>query len=520
MSQPPIQAGEEAARSKISGQAQEWIRRAALALAMVGGAYYVGAFMYIAISRIGYPFALEWLEGGSYTEVQRLLTGQPLYARPDFSYVAMIYPPLYYYISAVFARIMGLSYLPLRLVSLASALGALALIYLICRRDRTDRVPALLASGLFAATYSLSGAWFDVARIDMFSVFLLLLSIWMLRVQTLRSYVAAGIVAALAALTKQTHLISVACLGLFLLLCDRHKGLFFVFPFLAAYGLAFLLLNSVYAGWYQFFVFKLALGSGEYVTLSPASSLGAALAFWGNSLLLALPIVLLIVIAWFVTSWRTSRDLSTLFFYATCAIGMIGTSWSVVQVGGYKNDLIPAYAAISILFGLSLQSAQSQLGSKPMFLSAVLAACAIQFGLLRYPIAALIPSQADVKAGQELVAQVRSQPRDVYIPWHPDLALMAGKQPFASWSPMYQLEGNFGGGDVHESARVKTQFSNAMAGQQFGLIILDQEVNWIWGHPERYYTTTYEPVFSSPDVFWPVAGWATRPTIIMVPNGK
>ena len=506
--------------AKISGRSQEWLHWAALAVALLGAAYYVGAFIYIAIARIGYPFALEWLEGGSYTQVQRLLTGQPLYARPDISYVAMIYPPLYYYVSAVFARIMGLSYLPLRLVSLASALGALTVIYLICRREGTGRVPGLLASGLFAATYSLSGAWFDVARIDMLSVFLLLLSIWMLRVQSLRAYVAAGILAALAALTKQTHLISVACISVFLLLSDRRKGPFFVFPFLAAFGLAFLLLNSLYAGWYQFFVFRLALGSGEYVTLSPASSIQTALGFWGNSILLALPIVLLIIVAWLVSSWRTSRDRVTVFFYAAWAIGMIGTSWSVVQVGGYKNDLIPAYAAISILFGLSLQTAQSQLALKPLYLSALLVACAIQFGLLRYPIAALIPTQADLSAGQDLIARVRSQPRDVYIPWHPDLALMAGKQPFASWSPMYQLEGNFGGGDVHESARVKTQFSNAMAQQQFGLIILDQEVNWIWGHPERYYTTSYEPVFSNPNVFWPVTGWATRPTIIMAPNGK
>ncbi len=452
--------------------------------------------------------------------MQRLLTGQPLYARPDISYVAMIYPPLYYYVSAVLAWIMGMGYPPLRLVSLAAAIGSMALIYLICRRERTAPVPALLGSGLFAATYALCGAWFDLARIDMLSVFLLLLSIWMLRFQTFRSFIAAGLIAALAALTKQTHLISVACISLFLLLSDRRKALFFVFPFLIAYGLAFLLLNGVYAGWYQFFVFKLALGSGEYVTLSPTSSIETALGFWGNSIFLALPIVVLVVAAWFVINWRTSKDLGTLLFYAACAIGMIGTSWSVVQVGGYKNDLIPAYAAISILFGLSLQTAQSQLASKPIYLSAVLIACAIQFGLLRYPIAALIPTQADLKAGQDLLAQLRSQPRDVYIPWHPDLALMAGKKPFASWSPMYQLEGNYGGGDAHESARVKTQFSNAMAQQQFSLIILDQEVNWIWGHPEKYYTTSYEPVFSSPNVFWPVTGWATRPTIDMVPNGK
>jgi hypothetical protein len=85
---------------------------------------------------------------------------------------------------------------------------------------------------------------------------------------------------------------------------------------------------------------------------------------------------------------------------------------------------------------------------------------------------------------------------------------------------MYQLEGNFGGGDPREAARVKTEFTNAMARQQFAMIILDQQPNWIWGHPEKYYTASYEPVFSSPDVFWPVTGWDTRPTIQMTPMGQ
>ncbi len=520
MSEPLSQAGHAASHWNSSTGPPDWIHKAAVLIALGGGLYFVGSFIYIAVSRIGYPFALEWLEGGSYAQVQRLLSGQPLYARPDIQYVAMIYPPFYYYVAALVTRLMGLSYLPLRLVSVAAAIGAMALIYLILRREQTGQVPAFLACGLFAATYGLSGFWFDLARIDMLSVFLLLLSIWFLRLQTFGGYAAAGIVAALAALTKQTHLISVACLGLFLLLSERRGALAFLFPFLAAYGLAFLALNTLYAGWYQFYVFRLALGSGEYVAFSPSSSIETALGFWGNSIFLALPIVAVLVVAWLVRDIRAGRNLNRVLFFVACAIGMIGTSWSVIQVGGYKNDLIPAYAAISILFGLGLHAIHAQLGSNWRSQTALLIGCAAQFALLLYPAGAQIPTSADLKAGQEFVARVRGQAGDVYIPWHPDLSLMAGKRPFASWSPMYQLEGNFGGGDIRETARVKTEFSNAMAQQQFGLIVLDQEVNWIWGHPERYYSASYEPAFSDPNVFWPVTGWEIRPTIVMVPNGK
>ncbi len=517
---PSLPPGDGATRNaNLNSDLQEGLYKAALVISLAGGLYYLVAFIYVALSRIGYPYALEWLEGGSYSQVHRLLTGEPLYARPDIAYVAMIYPPLYYYASAVFSRLMGLSYLPLRLVSFGSALGSMAAIYLICRREHATRAFAFLGSGLFAATYVLSGAWFDLARIDMLSVFLLLLSIWLLRFQSFRAMLAAGVVAALAALTKQTHLITIACLSLFLLVSDRRSALAFVLPFLALYGLAFLALNSLYAGWYQFYVFHLALGSGEYVTLSPASSIETALSFWGSSIFLALPVAVLMIVAWFVISLRAGRDRATLFFYATCAIGMVGTSWSVMQVGGFRNDLIPAYAAISILFGLALHSLQSEL-ARPLFRAGLSAACAVQFGLLFYAIPAQIPTPADLQAGHDLVARIQGQSGSVYIPWHPDLAIMAGKDPFASWSPMYQLEGNFGGGDAHESARVKTEFSNAMAQRKFSLIVLDQEVNWIWGHPERYYSASYEPVFSSPGVFWPVTGWQIRPTIVMVPNQR
>ena len=85
---------------------------------------------------------------------------------------------------------------------------------------------------------------------------------------------------------------------------------------------------------------------------------------------------------------------------------------------------------------------------------------------------------------------------------------------------MYQLEGNYGGGDIRLAGRVKTEFTRAMERRQFSLIILDQEPNWIWGDPERYYARVEEPVFPDEDVFWPVTGWQTRPELILVPNAE
>ncbi len=94
---------------------------------------------------------------------------------------------------------------------------------------------------------------------------------------------------------------------------------------------------------------------------------------------------------------------------------------------------------------------------------------------------------------------------------------MAGKPTLASWNAMYQLGGGYGGGDLIKAQRVKTEFANAMARHAFAMIILDRDLNWVWGYPEKYYYVSEEPVFSNPDVFWPVVGWQNRPTTKMFP---
>jgi hypothetical protein len=499
---------------------RDCVYRIALAVLLACGAYYLGAMIYVVASRIGYPFALEWLEGGSYLQVHRILTGQPLYDQPSIDYVAMIYPPLYYYASAVISRVIGFGFLPLRLVSFVSSLGCLAVIYMICRREATEVAPAVLASTLFAAAYPLVGTWFDVARVDMLSVFLVLVSIWLLRLQKGPAYIAAGIGFALACLTKQIHLLTLVVLCIYLIVFERARAIGFVISAIASLALAYLVLNRVYAGWFSFFTLHLALGSGEYVAFEPAASLQTAWDFWANSILGALPVATLLSAVYVIWSLVRRASLRRLFFFVTCAIGMVGTSWSVIQVGGYKNDLVPAYAIIAILFGLGLQEFGFSPTRRIADRGAILVACVIQFLLLYYPVAAQLPRRDDLLAGQALVADIRAEPRAVYVPFHPELAVMAGKAAFASWSPMYQLEGNFGGGDPNQTRRVKVEFVNAMARHDFGLIILDKTPNWIWGHPEEHYAIIPAPVFSRPDVFWPVTGWQIRPEIKMIPSGR
>jgi 4-amino-4-deoxy-L-arabinose transferase-like glycosyltransferase len=47
----------------------------------------------------------------------RVLQHQPLYVPPQIAFIPFEYPPLYFWVSALVAKIVGIGFFPLRLVS-------------------------------------------------------------------------------------------------------------------------------------------------------------------------------------------------------------------------------------------------------------------------------------------------------------------------------------------------------------------------------------------------------------------
>jgi hypothetical protein len=504
-------------------KAGEWIYKTAVVSVLACVLYYFIIIIYITFCRIRYPFSLEFVEGDTLIQVYRILQGKLLYVEPSFQYVAMNYPPLYFYVSSFFSRLIGFGFFPLRLVSFVSSLGCISVIYLICRKEGTGILPALIASGFFAGTYKLGGAWFDIARVDMLALFLVLLAVYLTRIQSLAAYIVAGIVFGLSCLTKQTNLFILAFLCVYFILFEKKISLGFVISSIAFFLIVSWRLDQVFSGWYSFFVFKINLGSGGNLPITPSMVLNSVGDFWLKSLLLPIPICVGLVSAYFLimlTGWKKEIDKSKIF-YGFFSAGMIGASWgALIHPGGANNVLLPGYAAIAILSGLTISKLFSMWEVSLADKSGLLLVCTIQFAMLYFPSQSLIPTREDLLAGQGLVAEIQNQPGDVYIHFHPELALMAGKATFADWVSTYQLEGGFGGGDVRETNRVKSEFTHAMATQEFSMIILDKDINWIWGHPEKYYYKSNEPVFNNPVVFWPVIGFQIRPTIVMYPVHK
>src|SRR5262245_49702132 len=101
------------------------------------GTIFLILYLWIVFARLGYPFELEWMEGGTVLQVQRILDGLPLYSVPTTEFVPYIYTPFYYYVGAAVAVVVGNGFTAPRLVSFLASLAVLAFVFLLTRR-RTD----------------------------------------------------------------------------------------------------------------------------------------------------------------------------------------------------------------------------------------------------------------------------------------------------------------------------------------------------------------------------------------------
>ena len=137
----------------------------AAGLLLIAAAYYLLLYLIVAAMRLGYPFELEYMEGGAVVQVQRILDGLPLYDKPSLRFVAYLYAPLYFYVSALRGLAFGNGFFTLRFVSYVASLGCFGFIFLIVRHRTASVFASFVAACLFAAEFAIAGAWFDLARV-------------------------------------------------------------------------------------------------------------------------------------------------------------------------------------------------------------------------------------------------------------------------------------------------------------------------------------------------------------------
>jgi 4-amino-4-deoxy-L-arabinose transferase-like glycosyltransferase len=478
-------------------------RAVRLAVSLAGalaGLVAIGAVVFVALSRLGYPFAVEQLEGNSLVEVHRILSGQPLYQAPAVGYVPDGYPPLYFALSAAVARVAGQTYLPLRLVSLFAALACFALLARLVQRETGSLAAGVAAAGVFAATYFATGDWFDVGRVDSLFLALSLASLYAVRrMRGLPGAVGAGLLLAAAALTKQTALAEGAAVLAVLLFTGapsrRRLARVAALTWASAVGLATLVLGLTSGGWYIYYVFQLM--SEHSLTASHISwfwtLLGTAMG--------------LVACAAAIGVRRVPREL-----LAGCAALVIEGYAALVHSGGSLNDVLPAYLAVALLSGLALGRDDTRWTGTAAGL--LVLAQTVLLLASAHPSQA-IPSAADRAAGQRLLAGIRAFGGDVAVPQEPALNLLAGTAPAAHPGAVYDVVRA-----TDQAAITDYQDSavEALQAHQFSAIIADGPGAPFYDPPGflQDYQECVQPIGQS-TLLMPAAAAGLRPLVLWIP---
>jgi hypothetical protein len=476
--------------------------RAARLAAALAGLVAVGAYLFIALSRLTYPFALEWLEGNSLVEVHRILAGQPLYTAPTAGYVPDGYPPLYFAVSAAAARVLGVSYLPLRLVSLVSSLACFALLARLVQRETGSIAAGTGAAGVFAATYFATDTWFDVGRVDSLFLALSLGGLYAARwMNGTRGAIAAGVLLAAAALTKQTGLAEgVAVVAALLAGPRRGLACVAVLAEVTVLGISTLILGLTSGGWYVYYVFELM---GEH-------SLNAGGFGWFWTALLST--VGLAACAALVGARRVP-----LVLLAGCAALAAEGYAALVHSDGGINDVLPAFLAVALLAGLALGSTAAWWVPSA---AGVLVLAQSAFLLTGFHPSQEIPAGADRAVGERLIAGMRALGGTIAIPADPGLNVLAGMAPTAHQDAAYDV---LRATDQTAIGSFTRSAADAVAARRFSAIITDGPGVPL-GYPpslSRYYRQCPQPLLAGVPaaLFLPVAGAKVRPAYVWLPQG-
>jgi hypothetical protein len=398
------------ARARIDATA----RLVCAAVAAFAGAQLV-IYFFIAARTLDYPYPLESMEGGSVDVVDRVVRGLPIYSAPSPEYVPYIYTPLYYWVVALVARVVGVDFFAARLVSFAAIAMVGVFVWLLVRRESDHSLFALAAVGLFFGTFTASDRWFHVARVDSLFLMWLIAALYVLRRGSgVTSAVLAGALLWLAFATKQTALVC-AAIALPVMALDSWRR-----PAIAAAAMALLVAASTAImavrtdGWFTFYVFRLTRDQGiDWPMLYR---------FWSHDIIKVMPLALVGLGAAIVgRGWR-----SRIWLLGACA-GLIATSWLArANVGGAGNALMPAYAALAVAMPLGL--ARWWTTDRGRLIAA--AALAFQLAMLLHRPDAAIPTAADRAAGDHFVSFLRGIDGDVVVFSQRFVPARAGKKSY------------------------------------------------------------------------------------------
>jgi dolichyl-phosphate-mannose-protein mannosyltransferase len=450
-----------------------WLPSLLQVLPLAIAAFYCGGFLLAAYFRVTFPYPMGVSESESIQSVRQIASGRSLYAAPTLEFVGPIYTPLYFYVSALAARVLGVGLPTLRLVSLVASVGSACLIGYLVWSEARVLIAAVGAAALFVGSTQFASSTLDLARTDALSVFCLLAAIALAHsARSAGSSVwlaaASGAVTALAVLTKQTTAVLAAALLVPALLSRQpQRAASYLAGLVGVVALAGVSLTAAYGNWPWVYVTELPRGHSI-----DQRFIGS---FWSSDVLPGFASGLLLG-ALFVVRCARRREWERVRFWTIVPVSMLALAWmSRVNVASSSNVVAPAFASLAVWFGLGIGEAVIIAKQSGFHRGYVLALLSVGLALVRYNPRQASPLRSDVWAGERVVATISNQPGTVYSPVYAEFVHQAGKGDDAFATNLMELMGSFGGGVRPEGVAWMDLYVQALRERRLDQLLLDPD---------------------------------------------
>ena len=536
-----------------------------VALPVLSGLLLVGVLGSVWFGRLWYPFDLEWMEGGMLAHAWRLDQGLPLYVPPNPDFVPFVYPPGYPAVVALVGKVVGLTVVVGRGVSVVSILAAAAAVGFGVRRAGGGWPLALGSAAVFLGTYPQAGAFYDLVRPDSLGIALAGWAVVLAVEPRKGAPVVAGLLLCASFLVKQNAAILGVpiALGLLLLHGWRPAAQFVLASALPALAAVALLDWSSDGGFLTWMVDVPAshvllwtraridvprewgtalpvawgLGGGALVLDAVRHAraprwLAAGLPVWAGMLAgwwgtyeVPLPGAQVLPIAYAFAYWGVTAGIVALAMrlvtgrtrpeprqlYELAVLGCAGAMALVMRVhdSGFVNVHTPLFWSLAWAFGCLLAR------WRPVAPVTVAVALAVQlvWSASLFDRSALVPTEADAAVGWRLVRRIQAVDGPVLSPFGAWIPTYAGRPP--SLHAMGVWDCNYPGGPYQDDLAT---IQRALREHRWTLVIGGEYP--LVGDLTEHYEPRAELIPSGDPRFRPKTGFPPRPWRILIPRDE
>ena len=448
-------------------------------------------FIFVTWNRISLPFVFEWGESAGVNQISRILTGADLFAKPTLEFSALVYTPLYYFVSAGLSAIIGNPLFSARIISLVSTAISVVLIGFIVRNQTKNNLLAWISGMFYLACFALSDGFYDLARVDSLYILVVLIAfIVALRAQNKAGYLLFGLLVVIGFFVKQSFIIVFIPLHIYLLLKYwKNSWTAFVLE-LIGLSVSLYLINRYTNNWFFYYIFDLPQEHGY--------SLVSAIDFWIGDTINPLGIVFIFFLVYILASkfelmakdpnLHTEKDTTVRkaskdrwWFFLLFFAGAAGAAWVTrASNGGGANNCMLIYAALAISLGLGagLVLKTKWVEDNQWFYALIMIAISIQFiGLIYNPLN-FLPTDDEKRLNERISERIKHNDIQVLIPYRSHLADQLSGNPQIHIVNLFELTGYFKGDIQPDGYALIRRIRTEICQQSYGLIILDQPLPW------------------------------------------